>query len=136
MKFDSKVMVEAYIPGREVTVGIVDGDVLPIVEVVTPGDWYSYDAKYVSGGTEYLVPAPLDPACAERCAVAASVAYRAIGCAGMARIDFRVDGDQIYCLEVNTIPGFTASSLLPKAAAHAGIGFSELCDRIMCTAAV
>ena len=135
LQYDDKVLAETYIPGRELTVGIVDGEVLPVVEVRAQGNWYSYDAKYLTGDTEYCVPAPISAACAALCEDYSRKAYDAVGCRGMARVDFRVPDDaSIYCLEVNTIPGFTESSLLPKAAAEAGMAFHELCDRIMRTA--
>ncbi len=133
--YDDRVMAESYIPGRELTVGVVDGQVLPVVEVKAPDAWYSYDAKYASKTTEYRVPAPLSDSTRERCEDLALRAYTATGCRGMARVDFRLRPDgNLFVLEINTIPGFTPTSLLPKAAAEFGWSFPELCDRVMRTA--
>ena len=132
----AQVLVEAFIPGRELTVGIVDGDVLPVVEIIAPDAWYDYRAKYTKGQTRYVVPADLDAATTDTCRELAWRAFRALGCRGFGRVDFRLSpAGAPYVLEINTIPGFTETSLLPKAAASAGIGFADLCDRIMNTAA-
>lgn len=128
-------LVEAYIEGREVTVGLVDGEVLPIVEIVAPDGDYDFAAKY-GGTSRYLVPAPLDEGTADACRGHARAVYEALGCRGLGRVDLRVARDgESYVLEMNTIPGFTETSLLPKAAAAAGMGFAALCDRIMKSAA-
>ena len=133
-RFGDEVLVEAFIAGREVTVGVVDGQVLPAVEIVADEAWYDYKAKY-GGGSRYRVPAPLDPPAAERCGQLGLAVYRALGCRGMGRVDFRLAEDgRPFVLEMNTIPGFTPTSLLPKAAAAAGMDFATLCDRIMRTA--
>lgn len=135
LTYDDEILVERYVEGREVTVGIVDGDVLPLVEIAAPDAWYDYDAKY-GGGSRYLVPAPVEKAVADRCSELAVLTFEALGCRGFGRVDFRIDDSgQPYTLELNSIPGFTETSLLPKAAAAAGMNFSELCDRIMKTAA-
>ena len=134
-QYDDTVMAETYIPGRELTVGLVDGQAMPIVEIVAPEAWYSYDAKYASQQTVYHVPAELSDATREHCVDLARRAYRATDCRGMARVDFRLRPDgELFALEVNTIPGFTPSSLLPKAAAAFGWEFPELCSRVMATA--
>jgi D-alanine-D-alanine ligase len=134
-RFGDDVLVEAFVPGRELTVGIVDGQVLPAVEIVAPDGNYDYNAKY-GGGSHYRVPAPLDPPLAARCGQLAADAFRVLGCRGMGRVDFRVAPDGApFVLEMNTIPGFTPTSLLPKAAAAAGLTFAALCARIMRTAA-
>jgi len=131
-EYDTEVIVERYIEGRELTVGVVGDDVLPVVEIVAPDDWYSYQAKYTAGATRYLVPAPLSEREAKACADAARGTFKTLGCRGMGRIDLRlgVDGEP-HVLELNSIPGFTETSLLPKAAKAAGMSFPELCDRIM-----
>ncbi|MDP6522793.1 MAG: D-alanine--D-alanine ligase [Kiritimatiellia bacterium] len=132
--YDDEVLVESYIEGRELTVGIVDDELLPLVEIAAPDAWYDYEAKY-GGGSQYLVPAPVEEAVADRCRYLTVRTFEILGCRGFARVDFRVDGiGQPYTLELNSIPGFTETSLLPKAAAAAGMSFSELCDRIMRTA--
>jgi len=133
--YGDEIVVESYIKGRELTVGIVDGEVLPVVEIVAPDDWYGFDAKYTKGSSKYLVPAPLDLETCKRCREIALKTFQALGCRGMGRIDFRFAEDgRLYVLELNNIPGFTETSLLPKAAAEAGISFSNLCDRIINTA--
>jgi D-alanine-D-alanine ligase len=131
-KYGSELVVEAYIKGRELTVGIVGDTALPVVEVVAPDTWYGYDAKYTKGITKYLVPAPLDQKTYALCQQIGLKTFRVLGCKGLGRVDFRLSEDgSLYVLEMNNIPGFTETSLLPKAAAQAGIGFASLCDRIM-----
>ncbi len=130
--FGDRILVEEYIKGKELTVGVVGTKSLPLIEIVAPEDWYDYNAKYTKGRTRYLVPAPVERGVADWCKDLALKAFRCMGCRGFGRVDFRMDVDgSLYVLEINTIPGFTETSLLPKAAAHAGIGFAELCDRIM-----
>lgn len=137
LQFGGEVIVEEFIPGRELTCGIVDGTAFPVIEIVAPDGWYDYGAKYTKGKTEYRVPAVLEEELAAACRRTALSAFEALGCAGLGRVDFRLSPDgKLYVLEMNTIPGFTETSLLPKAAACAGIGFSELCGIIMETAAV
>jgi len=132
LKYDTEAMVEEYISGRELTVGIVGDTVLPVVEIVAPGGWYDYTAKYTSGQSEYRVPAPLDEDTVRRCSRAAMGTFKALGCRGMGRVDIRLREDgAIFVLELNNIPGFTETSLLPKSAREAGISFPELCARIM-----
>jgi D-alanine-D-alanine ligase len=131
------VMVEEFIEGRELTVGILDGAPLPIIEIRAPDGWYGYEAKYTKGATEYLVPAPIDDDIALRAQRFAVETFEALACADMSRVDFRLTADgELYILEINTIPGFTETSLLPKAAAYSGISFETLCARIMNMAAV
>lgn len=130
-RFGGAVIAEPYIEGRELTVGIVAGEALPVIEILAPGKWYDYGAKY-KGGTRYLMPAPIPEFVAEACRRYALATFEALGCRGMGRVDFRLDAsEKPYVLETNSIPGFTPTSLLPKAAAAAGIGFPELCDRIL-----
>jgi D-alanine-D-alanine ligase len=134
--YDSEVLVEAYIPGVELTVGIVGDQVLPVVEIRAPEGCYDYKAKYTKGLTEYLVPASLSVDDTRRCQELAWQAYTALGCRGMGRVDLRMTPEgHAYVLEMNTIPGFTEMSLLPKAARAAGIEFPELCDKILKLAA-
>lgn len=131
-QFSAEVLVEEYIPGREMTVGVVDGQVLPIVEIRPATEWYDFDAKYVTGNTEYIVPAELDETATEKLQAIALKTFECLGAEGFGRVDFRLTPEGVpYVLELNAIPGFTATSLLPKAAQAAGIGFSELCCRIM-----
>lgn len=131
-KYDEEVLVEKYIPGRELTVGVLDGEALPVVEIVAAGGFYDYQAKYQSGTTKYLVPAPLATSTARRLQRLALKAHNALGCRGGTRVDFRMDRQgKPFILEVNTIPGMTDSSLLPKAARESGIEFDELVERIL-----
>jgi D-alanine-D-alanine ligase len=123
---------EEFIAGRELTVGIVGDSTLPVVEIVAPDDWYSYDNKYTKGACRYDVPASLDADIEERCRAVALRTFQALECRGMARVDLRLASDgELFVLEINTIPGFTETSLLPKAAAAGGIDFAALCHRIL-----
>jgi D-alanine-D-alanine ligase len=137
LAYDSEVLVEAYVPGHELTVGLVDGAALPVIEIVPNGGFYGFQQKYTKGQTRYDVPAQIPEERAARCRALAAATNLALGCRGLGRVDFRMtpDGD-LFVLEMNTIPGFTETSLLPKAAAAAGLGFSALCARIMETAAL
>lgn len=134
---DEEVLVQQFIPGREFTVGVVDGDVMPVIEIVPEKGWYDYAAKYKEDTTRYMVPAELSlEKTAEMQAVALKT-FEALGARGFGRVDFRMTpaGD-LFVLELNTIPGFTSHSLLPKAAKAAGIEFPALCSRIMQTASL
>ena len=131
------VLVQPFIPGREFTVGIVDGEVLPVVEIVPEGGWYDYAAKYEVDSTRYVVPAQLSSDKTAEMKAVALKTFQALGARGFGRVDFRMTPDEkLFVLELNTIPGFTSHSLLPKAAATAGIDFPALCDRIMQTASL
>lgn len=128
-----EVLVEEFIPGREMTVGVIDGEALPVVEIVAKDGWYGFDEKYRSDETRY--PFLEDGELAERLKKTAIDAYNALGCRGVTRIDFRVSPvGRIYVLELNTSPGFTAHSLVPKAGMKTGLSFAEVCDRILSTA--
>jgi len=132
VRYSGEALVETYIPGRELTVGVVDGQVLPVVEIKTATQWYDFNAKYVTGDTQYVVPAELDDETTARLQSLALKTFEALEAEGFGRIDFRLTPEgNPYVLELNAIPGFTATSLLPKAAQAAGIGFSDLCCRIM-----
>jgi D-alanine-D-alanine ligase len=130
-RFDDLVLIEDYIAGAEVTASVLDGEPLPLIQIVPKSGFYDYTAKYTAGRTEYLLPAPLEAALYERIQQTAVAAYRVTGCRGAARVDFMVREREFFCLEVNTIPGMTETSLLPKAAAQGGISFSELVQRIL-----
>jgi D-alanine-D-alanine ligase len=132
LKFDSEVLVEEKITGRETTVGILDGVALPIVEVRPKVGSYDYKNKYTAGCTEYFCPADFDSATTKKIQAAALGAFHAIGGRDYARVDVmvRVDGSPVV-LEVNTLPGMTETSLLPKAAAAAGLSYEELCQRMI-----
>jgi D-alanine-D-alanine ligase len=132
LKHDTEALMEAKVVGRETTVGIVDGEALPVVEVRPKRGNYDFTNKYTSGNTEYLCPAPFDEATTRRIQAAGLGAFRAIGGRDYARVDVMVtaSGDPVV-LELNTLPGMTATSLLPKAAAAAGIPYPELCQRMV-----
>ncbi len=127
-------MVESFIPGRELTVGVLGRQVLPIIEIRSKTGFYDYQAKYVDDRTQYLFDTIEDRAVQARIQGAALACFDALGCRDFARVDFILSGDGTpYALEVNTIPGFTSHSLLPKAAARVGLSMSELCVRIVRT---
>ncbi len=131
-----EALVEAFIPGRELTVGVVGERVLPVIEIRAPDGYYDFRAKYTAGVTEYLCPAPLAPAEAERVGALGGEVFRALDARGLGRVDIRMTPEGgCFVLELNSIPGFTETSLLPKAAAAAGMGFPELCERILNLAA-
>lgn len=132
LRYDSKVLVEEKIQGREVTVGILDDTVLPLVEVRPKQGVLDYQNKYTPGATEYFCPAPLDDGTTRKVQNAGLAAFRAIGGRDYARVDvmLRPSGDPVV-LEVNTLPGMTETSLLPKAAAAAGIDYPTLCQRMI-----
>lgn len=130
--FGPRVLAEAYVPGRECTVGFLGNEPLPIVEIVPAAGAYDYEAKYQRGDTRYKVPAPFPPDWREKILQTARRAYACLGGRHLGRVDFRVTEDgQPVILELNPLPGFTATSLLPKAAAAAGLDFPELCSRIL-----
>lgn len=134
--YDEEAVVESYIAGREVAGAVLAGPrgpvALPTVEIVAPGGFYDYAAKYQKGRTHYLCPAPLPAAVTRRIKELAVQAYQVIGCEGAARVDFRVTPKgRPYILEVNTIPGMTETSLLPMAAAQAGLDYEALTERIL-----
>jgi D-alanine-D-alanine ligase len=131
LRHDDLVLIEDYIRGDEVTVSVLNGKPLPIIKIVPRSGFYDYQAKYTPGQTEYLLPAPLEAVLYNRLQEVSVAACRALGCRGAARVDFMVHEREFFCLEVNTIPGMTATSLLPKAAAEAGIAFDELVMQIL-----
>lgn len=130
-RHDELVLVEQFVAGAEVTVGVLEGQALPVIQVVPQGGFYDYQAKYTPGRTEYLLPAPLPEILYRGLQEAAVQVFRAVGCRGAARVDFMVAEGEYHCLEINTIPGMTETSLLPKAAGAAGISFDELAERIL-----
>jgi D-alanine-D-alanine ligase len=131
LKFDSAVLVEQLINGRELTVGVLGDQVLPIIEIRPLDGFYDYTNKYTKGRTEYFCPAQLPEQLTAKIQAYALAAHRSVGNTIYSRIDFLLEGDQPFCLEINTIPGMTATSLLPKAAAAVGITFPQLCRRIV-----
>lgn len=129
-QYDSEVMIERFAKGRELTVGILGDQALPPVEIRPKKGIYDYESKYTPGMTEYLCPAPLDEEVVAQVQAYALRAFKVLKLRGYGRIDFILAKEQLFCLEANTLPGMTATSLLPKAAAAAGIDFPELCERI------
>lgn len=126
--YDSRILIEDYIKGKELTVGILDTFALAPIEIVPKSDFFNFQAKYSAGITDYLLPAPIAPELSEQVKALSLRAHRALGCRHFSRVDLLLDEqNNPFVLEVNTIPGFTATSLLPKAARYQGIAFSELC---------
>lgn len=125
-----QVLVEELVAGRELTVGVLGEEVLPVVEIRPVQGFYDYTNKYTKGATEYLVPAPLTPAETSAVQAVALAAVKALGLRVYSRVDVLLDKEGPTVLEINTIPGMTETSLLPKAAAASGIDFSSLCRRI------
>jgi D-alanine-D-alanine ligase len=134
-RLDSRVLVEKFVQGREVTVGILNGQPLPVLEVRPKKGFYDFEAKYTVGATEYFCPADLPPALASRLQEDSLKVYRLLSCEGVARADFIISESQTpYFLEINTLPGMTATSLVPKAARAAGISFEDLVEKILLSA--
>jgi D-alanine-D-alanine ligase len=130
-KFDDEVMIEEFIAGRELTVCILGGQALPVGEIIPKHEIYDYECKYTPGMAVEEFPAKLSDAETAKVQELAQRAFAALKLRGCARIDFRMSPDgEFYCLEANTLPGMTGTSLAPQAAAAAGISFPELCDRI------
>ena len=129
-RYDSEVMIERYARGRELTVGILGDQALAPVEIRPKKGIYDYESKYTPGMTDYLCPAPLEEEVVAQIQAYALRAFRVLKLRGYGRVDFILSREQLFCLEANTLPGMTATSLLPKAAAAAGIPFPELCERI------
>ena len=130
-KHDDEVMLERFIAGRELTVAILGGVALPVGEIIAKKEIYDYECKYTPGMAEEIFPAPLSESEVEAVQEQAKRTFSSLKLGGCARIDFRMTvGGELFCLEANTLPGMTATSLVPQAAAAAGISFPELCERI------
>ena len=131
-RFGPYAMAEEYIPGRELTVGVMGDRALAVTEIAPRSGFYDYEAKYADGGSRHLIPAPLHPRATARALAMALAAHRALGCRGATRADFRYDDTTgepglLVLLEVNTQPGLTPTSLVPEQAAHVGMSFPQLC---------
>jgi D-alanine-D-alanine ligase len=136
-EYDARVVFERFIAGRELTVGILADRALPVVEIVPKQGFYNYTSKYTPGNTTYVVPAPIPDAVARRVQELALRCFHGLRCRDFSRVDFRLsEADEPYCLEINTIPGMTPTSLVPKAAKAAGIEFDALIERIVQSAAL
>jgi D-alanine-D-alanine ligase len=134
-KYDDEVMIERFVPGRELTVGVLDGKALAVGEIIPQHEIFDYECKYTPGMSQEIFPARLPQSVAAECQRLSLLAHEALKLGGYSRVDFRLtpDGD-LFCLEVNTLPGMTATSLLPQSAQAVGVAFPELCERI-CRAA-
>ena len=126
-----RLMAEALITGREMTVGILERETLPIIEIVPAVRFYDYEAKYERSDTQYIVNPDLPAGAADEMNHAARIAYERIGCRDVARVDFILNEDGAWFLEINAMPGMTDHSLVPKAAEHAGVNFADLCARLV-----
>jgi len=132
LQFSDKALIEKFIEGRELTVGILENEVFPVLEIKPKHNLYDYECKYTPGMSEYEVPAKISEEVSERLKKSALDAFKALGCEGYARVDYRLSPDnKEYCLEINTLPGMTSTSLVPKMAKAAGISFEELIERIV-----
>jgi D-alanine-D-alanine ligase len=147
--YDTRILLERFVDGRDLAVSILDGEPLPVIEATvtsaagpdsrgpeaeTDSPAYDFEARYEIGRTEFVCPAPLDDATTARAQELAVAVWDALGCEGFARVDLMLEGDELWVLEANTIPGLTDTSLLPQAADAAGIGFDALVERIMALA--
>ena len=124
--FGDKLMVERFIPGRELTVTVMGNRPLAVTEVITGRNFYDYDAKYTNGGSKHIIPADIPEAIYDEALRVSLLAHKSLECRGLSRVDIRYDGTNVYVLEVNTQPGMTPTSLVPEQAAYLGISFNEL----------
>ncbi len=136
LRYDTKVLIERFVEGREITVGVVNGVALPIVEVRPKSGFYDYESKYTKGMTEYLVPAELTPSVEEKARDVALLIWRQFDLSGCARIDMILDGEVPQVIDINTSPGMTETSLVPKAWSHLGRTFDQLVEEILMGAAL
>lgn len=131
-KYSQTILIERYIEGRELTVAVLGEDALPVIEIEPKEGFYDYANKYTKGRTEYHCPADLSEEVRDHVMNLATTAHQILGCKAFSRVDFRLNEDNIpFCLEVNTIPGFTETSLVPMSASVAGLSFGELCEEIL-----
>jgi D-alanine-D-alanine ligase len=131
-RYDSEVIIERFVPGRELTVGVLGNIALPVGEIIPKHEIYDYECKYTPGMATEEFPAKISREATERVQQQALAAFKALKLGGCARIDFRLTSEgEFYCLEANTLPGMTELSLIPQGAAAMGISFPELCERIV-----
>lgn len=131
LKYSPDVLVEKYIAGREITVGILGNNALPVIEIAADKGFYDYECKYTRGKSKYIVPARIPEKQSKEAQEIALMAYRVLGCKDFARVDFRLSREgELQCLEVNTVPGMTGTSLVPMAARAKGMPFPQLVDEI------
>jgi D-alanine-D-alanine ligase len=130
-EYDDEVMIERFVPGRELTVGVLEGQALAVGEIIPRHEIFDYECKYTPGMSQEIFPAHLPSAVAAECGHLSLLAHEALKLGGYSRVDFRLTpAGELFCLEVNTLPGMTATSLMPQAARAVGIEFPELCERI------
>ena len=130
-QFDDEVMIEAFIAGRELTVGVLDGEALAVGEIIPKHEIFDYECKYQPGMSEEIFPAKVEPWIAKEAQRLSVLAHQALKLGSYSRIDFRLNAmDELVCLEANTLPGMTATSLLPQSGQAVGVPFPELCERI------
>jgi D-alanine-D-alanine ligase len=139
LRYDPVALIERYVRGVEITVGVLGNaggrvEPLPTIEIVPRAAFYDYESKYADGGSEHLIPARLPDTLQQEAQEIAVRCHNLLGCRGMSRTDLIVSEGRPYVLEINTIPGMTPTSLLPQAAAHAGIDFQALLDRLIAAA--
>ncbi|MFC1708549.1 D-alanine--D-alanine ligase [Candidatus Omnitrophota bacterium] len=131
-RYDDNVLIEDYIEGRELTVGILDNRALEPIEIVPKNQFFDFQAKYSKGMTDYIIPAPIEPDLREQIQYLSLKTHKVLGCCHFSRVDLLIDKQgSPFILELNTIPGFTSTSLLPKAALFEGITFSQLCIKLL-----
>lgn len=136
-RYDDELLVEKYIKGREIQVGILNDKALGAIEIIPKREFYDFEAKYTAGMAEHICPVQLEPGVYAKLLEQGEAAHRALGCSGYSRVDFLVTGEgECFLLEVNTLPGMTALSLLPEIAQSAGYGFADLVETIICSAAL
>ncbi len=126
-----RVLIEQYVHGREIDVGVLGDRALPSIEIIPKHGFYDYKNKYQAGATVEICPTPIDPAIEKRLGEAALKVHRALGLSAYSRSDFIVDGDEVYFLEINTLPGMTPTSLMPQEAAAVGINYESLCKKVI-----
>lgn len=130
--FSDTTIIESFVPGRELTVGVLDDTSLPVLEIKPKHELYDFECKYTHGMSEYIVPADISPDISSVLQKQALLAFRSLGCKDYGRVDFKLKPDNSFvCFEVNTLPGMTSTSLLPKMAKAVGISFTELIDKII-----
>ena len=135
LEYSPKALIEEFIEGRELTVSILGREALPVLEIETNGGFYDYHHKYTPGMSFHTCPADLPSELASAIQADALNAFEACGCRGYGRVDYRLHpSGKYYCLEINTLPGMTSTSLIPDAAKAAGISFEDLCERIVAAA--
>ncbi len=130
--YSDKILIEKFIKGRELTVPVIGDETFPVIEICPKGGFYDYEHKYTKGMTEYFCPADIPPEIEHRVKATALKAHRSLGCSVYSRVDFILDDqNELYCLEVNTLPGMTGTSLVPKSAAANGMDFAQLIEKLI-----